>query len=437
MKTVKIIMVASAVILLMQAARSQGPTIETVVQTGHNAAVNCVAFSPDGKFAATGSDDKTIKLWDMEYGREVRSYLGSKGSVQVVEFSPDGKLLASIDGSYNLSLWDVETSKVIHLFEIPDDDILSVTFSPDGKYLIAGTEKNHAIAWDIVTFSELRRFNPEITDIPMESNFKYPAANSVEFSPDGKSLLTGSNDYTGFIFDFNTGRKIKKFKIYEGSCATCPVSASFSPDGSKVVFGNYDFVFIYDSETAGILLTLEGESGDYGPAHFSEDGKYISALNYHDGYILDAQTGKILTHLGADSHDLTDLRISPDNNYVLTSSEKRVAKLWKIPSGRQIMTLRGYLNDIDEAILDDSYMYWVAFMNEIKLSPDGKYLAIGKTGNNARLMDLRTGKLVRTFRGHENIVISLDFSPDGKYLATGGADGTTRIWEVESGKMVR
>jgi len=437
MKTIKIFLAFTIAFLSGQFAFPQEPAIETVVQTGHYAAVKCVAFSPDGRFSATGSDDKTIKLWDMEHGREIRSYLGSNGSVWVLEFSPDGKLLASVDGSYKLSLWEVETSKMIRLIEVPDDDILSVAFSPDSKYLVAGTEKNHAIAWDIATGSEIRRFNPEITDIPMELNFKYPTANSVEFNQDGNKLLTGSNDYTAFIFDFNTGRQIKKFKIDEGSCTTCTISASFSPDGTKVAFGNYDYVIIYDSETAKKLLTLEGESGDYRPALFSKDGKYISALDYHDGYIWDAKTGKILTHIGEDSHDLTDIRISPDNNYVLTGSEKRIAKLWKIPSGRQVMTLRGYLNDIDEVILDDSYMYWVAFMNEIKLSPDGKYLAIGKTGNNARLMDLRTGKLVRTFRGHENLVISLDFSHDGKYLATGGADGTTRIWEVETGRIVR
>jgi WD40 repeat protein len=437
MKTIKISTVFTVALLLNQSALPQEPAIETVVQTGHYASVKCVTFSPDGRFAATGSADKTIKLWETEHGREIRSYLGNKGSVWVLEFSPDGKLLASIDESYNLSLWEVETSKRIRLFEVPYDDILSVAFSPDSKYLVTGTEKNHAIEWDIVTGSEIKRFNPEITDIPMERNFKYPTAKSVEFSPDGKRLLTGSNDHTAFIFDINTGKQIKKFKYGRSSCATCQVTASFSPDGSKVVFGHFDTVFISDAETAKVLLTLEGERGSYGSALFSKDGKYISALEYHDGYIWDARTGKILTHIGEDSHDLTDIRISPDNSHVLTASEKRVARLWKLPSGRQFMTLRGYLNDIDESILDDSYMYWVAFMNEIKLSPDGKYLAIGKTGNNARLMDLQAGKLIRTFRGHENIVISLDFSPDGKYLATGSADGTTRIWEVETGRMVR
>jgi WD40 repeat protein len=437
MKPVKIFLSATASLLIMDLACAQETAIETVVQTGHYAAVQSVAFSPDGMFAATGSADKTIKLWEVENGREIRSYLGNIGAVWVLAFSPDGKLIASVDGSYNLSLWEVETSKKINSIEVPEDDILSVAFSPDGKYLVTGTENNHAIAWDLMTGTEVRKFNPEITDIPMEMNFEYPTAKSVQFSPDGKILLTGSNDHTGFLFDFNTGKQIRKFKYGKSSCVTCAITASFSSDGRRIVFGHFDSVFICDSETARVLLTMKEERGSYETATFSKDGKYISALNYGTGYLWDAQNGKLITTIGEDSDDLIDIRFSPDNDYILSGGKDKMSKLWKIPSGRHVMTLRGYLNDIDAAILDDSYMYWVAFMNEIKLSPDGKYLAIGKTGNNARLMDFNTGKLVRTFVGHENIVISLDFSPDGKYLATGSADGTTRIWEVESGKMVR
>jgi WD40 repeat protein len=438
MNPIKFLLIVTASSLLIPVAYPQEPAIETVVQTGHYAAVCCVAISPDGMLAATGSYDKTIKLWEVERGREIRSYLGNKGAVEVLAFSPDGKLLASVDESYNLSLWEVETSKKIRSLEVPEDDIISVAFSPDGIFVVTGTENNHAIAWDIATGIEIRRFNPEIADIPFEKNFNYPTAKSVEFSPDGSKLLTGSNDRTGFIFDFNTGKQIKKFKYGESSCTGCTISAYFSPDGSKIVFGNLDSVFICDSETAKKLLTLESAEGWnwYGSAFFSKDGKYIAAVD-RNGYLWDAQTGRLITTLGEDEDDLMDIKFSPDNSYVLTGGKDRMAKLWKIPSGRQVMTLRGYLNDIDEAILEDNYMVWAAFINEIKLSPDGNYLAIGKTGNNARLLDLQTGKLVQTFRGHENIVIALDFSPDGKYLATGSADGTTKIWEVETGRKVR
>ena len=224
--------------------------------------------------------------------------------------------------------------------EVPDDDILSVVFSPDGKYLVTGTENNHAIAWDLITGNEVRRFKPEITDIPMEKDFDYPTAKSVEFSPDGKKLLTGSNDHTAFIFDFITGNQIKKFKYGEMSCATCAISASFSPDGKKIVFGNLDSVFICDSETGKILLTMEGEREIVMKLPFSvKMGNTFAAFEYEIGYIWNAQTGKLITTIGEDTDDLNDIRFSPDNNYVLTGGEDRMAKLWKIPSGKQVMEL--------------------------------------------------------------------------------------------------
>lgn len=416
---------------------AQEQTIETVIQTGHYASVRAVAFSPDGKLAATGSADKTIKLWEVATGREIRSCLGSVGTVHQLAFGPDGKHLASIDAEYKLKLWEVESSKEIHTIELADDEILSVVFSPDGKLVVTGTEKNHAILWDIATGNEIRRYKPDTADIVMQKRFGYPTAQTVDISKDGKQLLTGSNDRTAFIFDFKSGKQLKKFKGDRSSCTTCTISASFSPDASQIVIGHMDSVIIWDVESEKVIIKMEGRRGSYDNAYFSFDGKYIASIIYGETYIWNAQNGKQIAHLEGHHSDVRGISFSPVINMILTGSDDRTAKLWKVPGGKESLTLKGYLNDIDERILSDNYMYWIAFINEIKLSPDGKYVAIGKTGNNAKLMDFETGKVIRSFRGHESIVISLDFSPDGKYLATGGADGTARIWDIQTGEMIR
>ncbi|NMC40510.1 MAG: hypothetical protein GYA43_04960, partial [Bacteroidales bacterium] len=128
--------------------------------------------------------------------------------------------------------------------------------------------------------------------------------------------------------------------------------------------------------------------------------------------------------------------ISPDSKEILTGNEKRSADILNISSGKPILTLKGYLNQIDEKILTDPYMYWAALVNEAKLSPDGSLIAVGRTGNNAKLLDFRSGRVVKTLRGHNAMVISICFSSDGKYLATGGLDGKAIVWDTETGNMV-
>jgi len=81
-------------------AQTTEQSIETVIQTGHYAAVTAVAYSPDGKFAATGSADKTIKLWEVATGREIRSYLGNSGDITFLTFNQNGKYLQTFTQGY-------------------------------------------------------------------------------------------------------------------------------------------------------------------------------------------------------------------------------------------------------------------------------------------------------------------------------------------------
>jgi len=420
--------------LLPYRLQAQEQTIETVIQTGHYAAVTTVTFSPDGMFVATGSNDKTIKLWNAASGREIRSYLGNNGESRYLTFSVDGSLLASVDQDYSLKIWETETSKLIRTILVPEDDILCAAFTAESN-LLTGTEKNHSILWDLSSGEEIRRFVPIPRDITMQKNFSYPTARSVEISHDGTRLLVGSNDRTVILFDFNSGEEIMKFKGDRSSCTSCNITASFSADGKSFV-SQYDSTFVWNIDSGKKIKVMDGRSSRDGKAYYTPDGKHIISSYYKNIIIYNARTGNPVTQFEGHIKNITDLKISPDGNLLITGSEDRTACLWEIPTGKKIRSFEGFLNDVDEAVLSDGYMYWVAFINEVKLSPDGRYIAIGKAGNNAKLMDFSTGRVVQTYRGHKGMVISLDFSPDGKYLATGAVDGTTRIWDVLSGEQV-
>jgi len=318
--------------ILFFPARSQDYPIETVVQTGHYAGVTSVAFSPDGRFAATGSSDKTVKLWEVSTGREIRSYTGHTHDVRYLDFGPHGNYLASIDRDYHLKVWEIPTSRQVYDFFISNDRILTVDFLNDGSSLIAGTERNHAIQFDLEKGTEIKRFKPDTADINMQKNFGYPTANSVEISPDGKTLLTGSSDRTAFLFDIHTGKQIRKFKSDRSSCTSCSITAHFSPSGEEIVSGNMDSVFVWSSSSADVLRTMMGRKSRWGTSSFSYDGRYVASTLFGDCYIWDASTGEEVAVLEGHLKDITDVRFHPFKNQIISGSEDRTAKIWELPS---------------------------------------------------------------------------------------------------------
>lgn len=125
---------------------------------GHADSVYSVAFSPDGKFLASGSADHTIKLWDIANKKEVRTFSGHNDPVYSVAFSPDGKLLASgsADGKVGIViLWEVATGKIQKSFG-HDRPVKAVAFSFDGKLLAAGSIGNTIKLWEVATGRELQ-----------------------------------------------------------------------------------------------------------------------------------------------------------------------------------------------------------------------------------------------------------------------------------------
>ena len=152
---------------------------EIFVQMGHSSTVTSIAVSLDGLYALSGSVDKTVILWEMSTGREVRTFKGHSESVTSVAFSPDGRYALSGSNDKTIKLWDVSDGREVRSFEGHSDWVTSVAFSPDGKYILsAGGDIR---LWDASTGARVKRI------FWGQSR----AVQSVAFSPDGKSALSG------------------------------------------------------------------------------------------------------------------------------------------------------------------------------------------------------------------------------------------------------
>ncbi|MBA3954497.1 WD40 repeat domain-containing protein [Candidatus Dependentiae bacterium] len=188
---------------------------------GHTEGVTSVAFSPDGKYALTGSADNTARLWNVNTlkPQELR---GHTGWVTSVAFSPDGKHALTGSFDHTVRLWNVNT---LHYQELKGHTgkVTSVAFSPDGKYALTGAHDTTARLWNVNTLE------------PQQLRGPIRPVTSVAFSPDGKYALTGAEDFTARLWNVNS-LESQQLRGHTRSVN----SVAFSPDGKYALTGSDD-----------------------------------------------------------------------------------------------------------------------------------------------------------------------------------------------------
>ncbi|MDM8557925.1 caspase family protein [Candidatus Parabeggiatoa sp. HSG14] len=372
---------------------------------GHSKSVNSVAFSPDGKIIALGSDDKTVRLWDVETRQPLGEPLvGHSKSVNSVAFSPDGQTLASGSDDGTVRLWDVETRQPLGE-PLVGHYVKSVAFSPDGKIIALGNHDNVRL-WDVETRQPLGE--------PLVGHSS--SVNSVAFSPDGKTLASGSHDGTVRLWNVETRQPLGEPLV--GNYYV--FSVAFSPDGQTLASGSVRTVRLWDVETRQPLgKALVGHSAHVYSVAFSPDGQTL-ASGSHDRTVRlwDVETRLLGEPLVEHSSSVLSVAFSPDGQTLASGSDDKTVGLWNVETRQPLgEPLVGHSNCV----------------NSVVFSPDGQTLASGSHDKTVRLWNVETRQpLGEPLVGHSNCVNSVVFSPDGQTLASGSFDKTVRLWDVET-----
>ena len=240
---------------------------QKIFSLGHTGAIRSVAFSPDGLRALSGSDDNTVRLWEVATGRAERVLEGHSGSVYSVAFSPDGSLALSGSEDHTVRLWVVATGRPVRVLEGHSDNVWSVAFSPDGSLALSGSVDNTLRLWEVATGSVVGVLEGHSARVW-----------SVAFSPDGNLALSGSADNTVRLWEVATGRPVR---VLEGHSARV-LSVAFSPDGSLALSGSEDkTVRLWEVATGRPVRVLEGHSASVRSVAFSPDGRqaFSAAIN--------------------------------------------------------------------------------------------------------------------------------------------------------------
>ena len=403
----------------------------------HAGAVNSVAFSPDGHTLASGSDDGSVRLWDVAdpaHPRPLSQPLTGTGiaAVNSVAFSPDGHTLASGDANGTVRLWDVaDPAHPRPLGQPPltssgSAAVASMAFSPDGHTLASGDDDGTVVLWDIGDPA-----HPSALGQPLTSSGT-TAVDSVAFSPDGHTLASGSLDGTVVLWDVADPAHPNPLGQPLTSGGTAAVdSVAFSPDGHTLASGSDDGVVqLWDVADPAHPSPL-GQSPAIGGAvfsvAFSPDGHTLAGGGL-DGaiWLWDVADHAHLSPLGvaltSGSANVLSVAFSADGHTLASGNSYGVIRLWNVADPAHPRPLGQPLTG------------GTAYVNSIAFSPYGHTMASGDADGTVRLWNVadpaHPSPLGQPLTGGTATVNSVAFSSDGHTLASGSDDGTVRLWNL-------
>jgi len=379
---------------------------------GHSDNVNAVVFSPDGKLVLSGSHDGTLKLWEVHSGREIRSFKEDSysGYVEAVAFSPDGRLALSGGRDGTIKLWEVHSGRKIRTFKGHSYYVEAVAFSPDGRLALSGSGDGSLKLWEVHSGQEIRSFN---------------VGDNMTFSPDGRLALSGSKDDTLQLWEVRSGRKIRSFKgTSEGSNfkeSSAVHALALSPDGRLALSGSMDGTLkLWEVHSGMEIRSFKGHSYNANAVAFSPDGR-LALSGSRDGTLKlwEVHSGRYIRRFKGHSSPVN--AVAFDGRLVLSGSRDGTLKLWEAHSGRYIRRFKGHSNDV----------------NAVVFSPDGRLALSGSSDKTLKLWEVHSGREIHSFKEHSNDVNAVVFSPDGRLVLSGSRDETLKLWEVQSGQEIR
>jgi WD40 repeat protein len=430
--------------LILLVVSVQAQNLETIVQKGHELSVLAVAISPDSTLVATGSKDKSVKLWEYHTGREIRTLFGHDHSVTSIAFSPDGKYL--ISGSYDKSvrIWNVSNGKELHNKK-GEDFITDVAIDPKMRFYVSAGYNRYGTP-DSATVYDWKTRN-KIARLPINADEGRGYGVSLSISPQGEWLGFGEDNRVVRIYDTQQWKLANTFEFTEGWCGGCATVLDFSPD-SKYVYmvSEKGPLKKYQRDNNTLVKVYEEKIEDVAGLDVSNDGSRIARATEKDLKVFDAATGNILATLPAQPKaEFHRIQFTPDNKKLLVTSDNNTAFIWDFSSGKTERTFTGFLNQRDAGGLNyDPNFSWqaaiakyVRFKNSILISKDGKSLIKGKFGTGVRQWDIATGKTIMNFAAHSKAVLAYDLSKDGNRLLTGGGDGKIILWDLLTGDTLK
>lgn len=384
----------------------------------------CAHFSPNGRAIALGSQDQTVRLWEVQTGRPLTPPMKHPGPVDRLAFSPDGRRLVTACFDQTVSVWDASSGDLM-IPSLPHSMVISVAFSPDGRLILTASNDQTVRVWDAAS--------GEPASPPLRHN---GWVRQAAFGPDSRHIISASGDNTAKLWRLPP-RESAHLVLPQGG----PVfQAHFSPDGHTILTAGVGAdsprlsgqARLWKSSSGSLLSPAFTHPAPLHHAAFHPDGKTILAVG-EDGALRlwnQAAGDEIIPAIPL-APSLRAVSFSPDGRFLATASGPfqgpGQARVWNVRTGQPVSPI----------VSCGAPIWSVAF------SPDSRnvVMATGKSssspkGGTAQVWEAATGKMLLILEHHLQDVLQACFSPDGQRLATAGADQTARLWRADNGQLL-
>jgi len=384
-------------LLLFFVFTAQTQNVNLILPLGHQAGIHAIAVDPARKHLLTGSDDKTIKLWDIATAKETRTYYSHKGKVNAIEFISETLFLSASSDS-TIKLWETGSDVALYTYAGHTGSVNAIAVSDDHKQFISVASDSSVIIWDLNKKEILKR-------IKLNSRIS-----AVSYANNNKWFVIG--DEKGKIEVFNKNNYKKLFSIQGHQWRITSLNAY----NNFVVSASWDgFIKVWETDKMKMILSISDSHSGINQASIIKEGSQIISCsmegeiktwNFHDG--------ALIKNINVHASSVYKLLAYKDDNF-FSCSEDNTAKLWSLNEGVPLKEFRGFCSRI----------------TSVKFAPDNKHFLSSHEDTLLKFWDLECVSLKKIFSGHKSIIYAVDFSGDGKQIISASADKTIKLWNID------
>jgi len=376
------------------------------------------SISPDSKLLATPSIDQTVRIWDLESGKQIIQPLQHDGGPWHSVFSPDMMKLVTTTDHNDIRVWDLNNGKLLNSPTNIGSDPGVVSFSQSGSHIRTLNKEGKIFEFEIRNASIdpiLFTHEDQILDFDINRN--------------GDRLVSVSKDGVVNLWSLSPMKLLTSFSTIKEARLSV-----FVDNGNKIFIaegeglGNFFKWYILDAQTLSVLQS--GGFPDFtNSVQVSLDSRYISYVNRYtfDFTVLELVNGKYENSFSSSSHKgmVINIQFSLDSSNILTASHDGKARVFDVENKK---------------LKYEPLNYGFFFHSPIGFSPDGTMFAtstgIGIDAVRPVIWDTKTGNILYEL-SHFSGVMDMMFTSDGKKLVTGSRDKTAKIWDTKTGNLIR